>query len=66
MSPRVIEETFKRHSTGRWAAVVCVEDFGSPVSVDAGDYVLVIASEKPTVALSIRAATHLGGCRRTV
>jgi hypothetical protein len=31
-----------------------VVDFASPVSVDAGHYVLVIASEKPTVALGIK------------
>jgi len=52
----MIEATQKHQGTGRSAAVVRVEDFTSPVSVDAGSYVLVIASEKPTAALGIKTA----------
>ena len=46
----------KHPGTGRLASIVRVEDFASPVSVDAGHYVLVMVSEKPTVALSIKTA----------
>lgn len=52
-------ETSSRHpGTGRLAAVLRVHDFESafPVSVAAGKYVLVIASERQTVPLSTRAA----------
>jgi hypothetical protein len=53
---RIVEVKQKHHGTGRLAAVVRVEDFASPVSVDAGNYVLVMASEKSAVALSIKTA----------
>jgi hypothetical protein len=52
----MIEPTQKHQVTGRSVAVVRVEDFTSPVSIDARSYVLVIASEKPTVALGIKTA----------
>jgi hypothetical protein len=53
---QMVELKQKHLATGRLAAVIRVNDFGLPVSVDAGDYVLVIASEKPTVALDIKTA----------
>jgi hypothetical protein len=53
---QMVELKQKHLATGRLTAVIRVNDFGSPVSVDAGDYVLVIASEKPTVALDIKTA----------
>jgi hypothetical protein len=53
---RMVEAKQKHLGTGRLGTIVRVEDFASPVSVDAGDYVLVMASEKPTVALSIKIA----------
>lgn len=53
---RIVEAKQRHLGTGRLAAVVRVKDFASPVSVDAGNYVLVIASEKPTIALSIKSA----------
>jgi hypothetical protein len=53
---RMVEAKQKHLGTGRLAAVVLVDDFSSPVCVDAGDYILVIASEKPTVALDIKTA----------
>jgi hypothetical protein len=53
---RMIDEKQKHLGTGRLAAVVRVEDFASPVSLDAGKFILVIASEKPTVELSIKTA----------
>jgi hypothetical protein len=46
----------KHLGTGQLAAVVRVEDFASPVSIDGGKYVLLIASENPTVALDIKTA----------
>jgi hypothetical protein len=55
-SLQMVELKQKHLATGRLAAVIRVNDFGSPVSVDAGDYVLVIASENPTVALDIKTA----------
>jgi hypothetical protein len=51
---RMAEVKQKHLGTGRLAAVVRANDFASPVSVDAGNYVLLIASEKPTVALGIK------------
>jgi hypothetical protein len=51
-----IEATQKHQGTGRSAAVVRVEDFASPVSVDVGNCVLVIASEKSATAFSIKTA----------
>jgi hypothetical protein len=53
---RMVEVKQKHLGTGRLAAVVRVNDFASPVSVDAGNYVLLIAGEKPTVALGIKTA----------
>jgi hypothetical protein len=55
-SLRMIEVRQKHAGTGRLAEIILVDDFDSPVSVDAGGYILVIASEKPTVALSIKTA----------
>lgn len=55
-SLRMVEVKQKHRGTGRLATVLRVTDFASPVSVDAGNYVLLIASEKPTVALSIKTA----------
>ena len=42
--------------TGRLAAIARVDNFRSPVSIEAGRYIFVVASEKPTVALGIKAA----------
>lgn len=53
---RMVEVNQKHVGTGRLTTVVRVEDFLSPVSVDADNYVLVIASERPTVALDIKTA----------
>jgi hypothetical protein len=61
----MVEAKQKHAGTGRLAAVVRVEDFASPIAVDAGDYVLVIASEKPKVPLSIKTArawAEAGAC----
>jgi hypothetical protein len=55
-NPRKTEANQRHLATGRLAVIVRVEDFSSPVAVDAGNYVLVIASEKPTVALSVKTA----------
>jgi hypothetical protein len=45
-----VELSLKHPGTGRLATVLCVQDFTSiaPVSIAAGKYVLVIASEKQT------------------
>jgi hypothetical protein len=51
-----VETKQKHQGTGRLTTIIRVEDFASPVSVDAGNYVLVMASEKPMVALSIKTA----------
>src|ERR1700730_10041863 len=53
---QMVELKQKHLATGLFPAVIRVNDFGSPVSVDAGDYVLVIASERSTVALDIKTA----------
>jgi hypothetical protein len=42
--------------TGRSAAIVRVDNFQSPVSIKAGRYILVVASEKPTLGLGIKTA----------
>jgi hypothetical protein len=42
--------------TGRSAAIVRVDNFQSPASIEAGRYILVVASEKPTLALGIKTA----------
>jgi hypothetical protein len=55
-SLRMVNTTHKHLGTGRLATVIRVDDFEAPVSVDAGNYVLVIASEKPAVAMSIKTA----------
>jgi len=52
----MLEVKQKHLGTGRLASIIRVQDFASPVSVDAGNYVLVIASERPTVALGIKTA----------
>ena len=43
-------------ATGRSAAILRVENFDSPVSVNAGRYVLLIVSEKNPVPLGIKTA----------
>jgi hypothetical protein len=52
----MLVKTQKHLPTGELAAVVRVEDFDSPVSVDVGRYVLVVASEKSAVGLIIGTA----------
>lgn len=42
--------------TVRLAATVRVDNFQTPVSIEAGRYILVVASEKPAVNLSIKTA----------
>src|SRR5277367_1832886 len=42
--------------TGRLAAIVRVDNFQSPVSIESGRYILVVASEKPAVDLGIKTA----------
>jgi hypothetical protein len=54
-SLRMLEVKQKHLGTGRLAAIVRVEDFTSPVSVDAGNYVLLIASDA-IIALDIKTA----------
>jgi hypothetical protein len=53
-----VETSLRHPGTGRLAAVLQVRDFegASPVSVAAGKYILVIASERQTVSLGTKTA----------
>jgi hypothetical protein len=42
--------------TGRLAAIVRVDNFHTPVSIKAGRYVLMVASEKPAIELDMKTA----------
>jgi hypothetical protein len=46
----------KHLGTGHSAVIVRVENFASPIFIDAGRYVLVVASEKTPVDLSVKTA----------
>lgn len=52
-----ITEVKQKHlGTGRSAVIVRAENFASPIFIDAGRYVLLIASEKTPVTLSMKSA----------